>query len=366
VKRDAQNVASTRPAAVDEALFGILPDGRPVRRFTLRNGDVSVDAIEFGAIITSLRTPDHLGHPADVVLGFDTLDGYLGRSPYFGAVVGRCANRIAGGRFTLDGVTYQLACNDGANHLHGGWRGFDKALWRGEPIIESGAPGVAFTYVSADREEGYPGRLAVRVVYTLAADGALVVRYRATCDATTIINLSQHSYFNLSGSANDVLDHVLAVNASRFTPVDGSLIPTGALQAVAGTPFDFRIATPIGARIAEPDDQLAAAGGYDHNFVLDREGDEPLVLAARVLEPVSRRTLEVRTTQPGLQFYSGNFLDGSITGKNGRRYGHRAGFCLETQHFPDSPNHPGFPSVVLEPGREYAEETEFRFGVATG
>jgi aldose 1-epimerase len=365
VTRDARNVASGRPATADDSHFGTLPDGRPVRRFTLRSGAVEVDTIEYGAIITALRAPDRHGDAADVVLGFDSLDGYLGHSPYFGAVVGRYANRIAGGRFTLEGVTCQLACNDGANHLHGGWRGFDKALWTGEPVNESGIPGVAFTYVSADGEEGYPGRLEVRVTYTLAADGVLLVRYRATCDRATIINLTQHSYFNLGARAGDVLDHVLTVNASRFTPVDGNLIPTGELRSVAGTPFDFRAAMPIGARIAEPNDQLAAAGGYDHNFVLDREAGATSVRAARVLEPGSGRTLEIRTTQPGLQLYTGNFLDGSITGKGGRRYGHRSGFCLETQHFPDSPNHAAFPPVVLEPGKEYAEETEFRFGAAT-
>lgn len=344
--------------------FGTLPDGRPVRRFTLRHGGVELEAVEYGAIITSLRTPDHRGQLGDVVLGFDTLDGYLQRSPYFGAVVGRYANRIAKGRFTLDGVTYQLACNDGANHLHGGVKGFDKVLWQGAAIADGGAPGVEFTYVSADGEEGYPGRLEVRVTYVLMAAGVLRVHYRATADRPTIVNLTQHSYFNLSASAIDVLGHELSLNASRFTPVDGGLIPTGELRAVAGTPFDFRVPQAMGARIAAPDHQLAIAGGYDHNFVLDREDDRSLVLAARVLEPTTRRTLEVRTTQPGVQLYSGNFLDGTIVGKGGRRYEHRAGFCLETQHFPDSPNHALFPSVGLRPGEEYDEETEFRFGIA--
>jgi aldose 1-epimerase len=344
--------------------FGTLPDGRPVRRFTLRNGGVEVDVIEYGATITSLRTPDHLGNPGDVVLGFDTLDGYLGHSPYFGAVVGRYANRIANGRLALKGATHQLACNDGANHLHGGWRGYDKVLWMGAPLAGGGAPGVTFTYISPDGEEGYPGRLEAQVTYVLSADGALAVRYRASSDAATIVNLTQHSYFNLSGSTADVLGHLLTVNASRFTPVSHGLIPTGELRPVSRTPFDFRSPVPIGARIGEPDDQLLVAGGYDHNFVLDRQDTATLLFAARVLEPVSRRSLEVRTTQPGLQLYSGNFLDGSIIGKNGRRYERRAGFCLETQHFPDSPNQAAFPPVVLAPGQEYAEETEFRFGVA--
>lgn len=349
---------------MEESLFGTFPDGRPVRHFVLRNGRVEVEAIEYGAILTRIVTPDFRGEPGDVVLGFDSLDGYLGDSPYFGAVVGRYANRIADGRFTLDGVTYQLACNDGANHLHGGVRGFDKVLWRGTSSSDDAMPGVTFTYESGEGEEGYPGALLARVTYLLSAEGALHVRYHATTTRPTIVNLTQHSYFNLSGSTADVLGHLLTVNASRFTPVSHGLIPTGELRPVSRTPFDFRSPVPIGARIGEPDDQLLVAGGYDHNFVLDRQDTATLLFAARVLEPVSRRTLEVRTTQPGLQLYSGNFLDGSIIGKNGRRYERRAGFCLETQHFPDSPNQAAFPPVVLAPGQEYAEETEFRFGVA--
>ena len=364
MKPDARNVASGRPPSVEQSRYGALADGRVVRGFALRNGGVELEAIEYGAIITSLRTPDHRGRLGDVVLGFDSLDGYLTESPYFGAVVGRFANRIADGRFTLDGTIYQLACNDGPNHLHGGIRGFDKVLWSGAATSDDGAPAVTFRYVSPDGEEGYPGQLEAQVTYVLDAHGALHVRYRATSDRATIVNLSQHSYFNLSASAVDVLGHVLSVGASRFTPVNETLIPTGELRLVAGTPFDFRAPSPIGARIADPDHQLAVAGGYDHNFVIDRSGDEGLVLAARVFEPISRRTLEVRTSQPGIQFYSGNFLDGSIVGKAGRRYEHRAGFCLETQHFPDSPNHAEFPSTVLRPGQTYAEETVYAFGVA--
>lgn len=335
-----------------------------MRAFTLHNGQLTMQVIEYGAIVTSLRTPDRAGQQGDIVLGHDTLEGYLEHSPYFGAVVGRFANRIAHGRFVLDGVTYQLACNDGENHLHGGVRGFDKVLWRGESCIEDGDPAVAFSYVSEDGEEGYPGRLDVTVTYVLTPAGELRVRYRARTDKPTIINLTQHSYFNLTAAATDILGHVLTVHASRFTPVDAGLIPTGERRTVAGTPFDFRTATTIGARIGTRAEQLALAGGYDHNFVLDRADDGALALAARVHEPTSGRILEVRTTQPGMQLYSGNFLDGSITGKGGRRYGHRSGFCLETQHFPDSPNEPAFPSVGLRPGEEYAEETEFAFGVA--
>ena len=348
---------------MEGSLFGTLPDGRPVRRFVLRNGDVEVEAIEYGAIITRLLVPDHRGERGDVVLGFDTLDGYLGESPYFGAVVGRYANRIANGRFTLDGMRYQLACNDGANHLHGGVRGFDKVLWRGTPASDDAMPGVSFTYESADGEEGYPGALSVRVTYRLTTEGALHVRYHATTSRPTILNLTQHSYFNLGASAGDVLGHEVMVNASRFTPVDAGLIPTGELRAVDGTPFDFRAPVQIGARIADTDRQLELAGGYDHNFVLNREDDDSLVLAARVVEPRSRRPLEVHTTEPGVQLYSGNFLDGTIVGKGGRGYAHRTGFCLETQHFPDSPNHPAFPSVVLRPDQQYESASVYVFGV---
>jgi len=348
---------------VEVSRFGELPDGRPVRQFALRNAGIQVVIIEYGAVIVSLHTPDHRGEAGDIVLGHETLDGYLQHSPYFGAVVGRYANRIAGGRFSLDGTTYQLAQNDGVNHLHGGARGFDKALWKGTPVREDGAPGVVLEYVSADGEEGYPGRLDVRVTYLLRAPGELHVRYHAVADRPTIVNLSQHSYFNLTASPRDVLGHVLEINAGRFTPVDDTLIPTGELRGVDHTPFDFRAPSAIGECIAESDHQLMVAGGYDHNFVLDRVSDRSLALAARVLEPLSRRTMEVRTTQPGVQFYSGNFLDGSVIGKGARRYAHRTGFCLETQHFPDSPNHPSFPSTVVRPGATYAEETVFSFGV---
>ena len=346
-----------------ESLFGTLPDGRPVRRFVLRNGGVEVEAIQYGAILTRIVTPDFRGEPGDVVLGFDTLDEYLAHSPYFGAAVGRYANRIANGRFTLDGATYQLTCNDGANHLHGGVRGFDKVLWSGASASDDAMPGVTFTCESGDGEEGYPGALSVRVTYLLSSEGALHVRYHATTTRPTIVNLTQHSYFNLAATSTDVLGHELMVNASRFTPVDEGLIPTGELRTVSETPFDFRAAAAIGARLAHSDRQLAVAGGYDHNFVLDREDDHSLVLAARVMEPASRRALDVYTTQPGVQLYSGNFLDGSIIGKGGRRYAHRTGFCLETQHFPDSPNHPAFPSVVLRPGEELRSETVYAFGV---
>ena len=342
--------------------FDSTPAGQAVELFTLTNPQgIEVRAITYGGIILSLRTPDRDGRLGDIVLGYDSLAGYLRASPYFGAIIGRYGNRIANGRFTLDGQTYTLAANNGPNHLHGGIRGFDKVVWSAEPLETDSAVGVVFTYTSPDGEEGYPGTLRVQVTYTLADDGKLAFDYLATADRATPVNLTQHSYFNLAGSG-DVLGHELTIAASDFTPVDATLIPTGAVAPVDGTPFDFRTPTAIGARIAADHPQLANGLGYDHNFVLDREGPG-LAPAARVVAPASGRTLDVWTTEPGLQFYSGNFLDGSITGKAGRVYAHRAGFCLETQHFPDSPNQPAFPSTILRPGEEYRSRTVFGFGV---
>jgi aldose 1-epimerase len=363
----ARGAAPTAPAAghagVTRAPFGTLPDGTAVEAFTLRNAHgVEVRAITYGAIITSLRVPDRAGHLDDVVLGHDTLAGYVEKPAYFGAVVGRYGNRIAKGRFTLDGKTYTLATNNGPNHLHGGVRGFDKVVWKAAPAA-SGA-GVTFTYTSPDGEEGYPGTLTARVTYTLTDAGELGLEYSATTDKPTVVNLTQHSYFNLAGAASggDILGHELTIDADRFTPVDATLIPTGELAPVAGTPFDFRKATAIGARIGQDDEQLHRGGGYDHNFVLNRPeaGQRPVV---RLADPKSGRTMEIRTTEPGVQFYSGNFLDGTITGKGGTVYKYRSGLCLETQHFPDSPNHPDFPSTVLRPGKEYRSKTVLVFGV---
>jgi aldose 1-epimerase len=343
-------------------------DGRPVDAFTLTTArGLEARVITYGGVIVSLRTPDRAGRLDDIVLGFDTLDGYLKDSPYFGAIVGRYGNRIAGGRFTLDGVAYQLATNDGQHHLHGGVRGFDKVVWDAESFAGPGGAGVALHHTSPEGEEGYPGTLRARVTYTLTDDDALVVDYRATTDRPTHVNLTQHTYFNLAGDgARDVLDHELTVYASRYTPVDATLIPTGELAPVEGTPFDFRTPTSVGARIDHPHDQLRNARGYDHNFVLDRDGDG-LTWAATVTEPSTGRTLDVYTTEPGLQFYSGNFLGragaGSVPGKAGRVYGARYGLSLETQHFPDSPNKPHFPSTVLRPGDEYRSRTVFAFGV---
>lgn len=354
-------------ARARRAPFGALPDGEPVEVFTLVNAHgLELRAITYGGIIVSLRTPDRAGRLADIVLGFDSLAGYLGNAPYFGAIIGRFANRIAGGRFTLDGTTYRLAANNGPNHLHGGVRGFDKVLWQGASFEDDNGVGVALTHTSPDGDEGYPGTVAVRVTYTLTDRDELVVDYAATTDRATPVNLTQHSYVNLAGDgvAKDILDHVLTIDASAYTPVDAALIPTGAIAPVAGTPFDFRTPTAIGARIDRDDPQLRYGGGYDHNFVLDRAPGGGLAHAARLVEPASGRTLDLYTSEPGLQVYSGNGLDGSLMGKGGRRYGRRCGLALETQHFPDSPNQPGFPTTILRPGEELRSRTVFRFGVA--
>jgi aldose 1-epimerase len=339
-----------------------MPDGKPVEVFTLTNAHgAEVRAITYGGIITSIKVPDRAGRMADIVLGFDSIEGYLKDHPFFGAIIGRYGNRIAKGQFVLDGRTITLAKNNGPNHLHGGMKGFDKVLWAAEPM--KGQAGVVFSRISPDGEEGYPGNLSVRVSYTLTDKNELVVDYLGTTDKPTPVNLTQHSYFNLTGDgSSDILGHQLTINADRYTPVDDTLIPTGELAPVEGTPFDFRKATPIGARITGSDAQLLNGKGYDHNWVLNRNGSG-LQLAARVVEPKSGRTLEVRTEEPGLQFYSGNFLDGTITGKGGHVYKHRTGFCLETQHYPDSPNQPNFPSTILKPGQEYRTRTVFTFGV---
>jgi aldose 1-epimerase len=345
------------------APFARTPDDQNVDVITLRNQNgVEIRVMTYGATILSIKTPDKAGQLDDITLGFDTFAPYVDKSPYFGAIVGRYGNRIAKGKFTLDGQTYTLATNNGANHLHGGTKGFDKRIWTADPFQNTSGVGVKLTYVSADGEEGYPGKLTAKVTYTLTDNNRLIVDYDATTDKATALNLTQHTYWNLAGTkANDILGHVLMLNADRYTPVDDTLIPTGELASVEGTPFDFRTPTAIGARINQDNQQLKFGKGYDHNWVLTRQGDG-LSLAARVVEPTTGRTLEISTTEPGIQFYSGNFLDGTITGKGGRVYPLRSGFCLETQHFPDSPNHPNFPSTVLRPGQEYKTQTVFTFG----
>jgi aldose 1-epimerase len=341
--------------------FGIQ-DGRPITLYTLTNSHgVEVRTMNYGGIILSMRVPDRKGEMADIVLGHDTLEGYIPNPPYIGALVGRYANRIANGTFTLDGKTYTLPKNDGPNTLHGGIkRTFDKVVWDGEPK-KGGKPGVTFTYLSKDGEEGFPGNVKVKVTYTLNDDNELVIDYEATTDKATPINLSQHSYFNLAGEGtSDILSHEIMINADRFTPVDKNLIPTGELRAVKGTPLDFSTPMKIGARIDDNYEQLVLGHGYDHNFVINRTGDN-MALAARVYEPTSGRVLEVSTTQPGVQFYTGNFLDGTVIGKQGHVYKRRYAFCLETQHFPDSPNHPEFPSTILKPGETFQSRTIFKF-----
>ena len=344
------------------APFGVTPDGTRVELFTLGNaGGIHLSVMSYGGAIVSLRVPDRAGRLDDIVLGFETLDAYLTHTHYFGAIVGRYANRIGRGRFELDGTRYQLPVNDEPHHLHGGTRGFDRVVWACEPLPDDRGSGLAFRHTSPDGDQGYPGSLDVEVRYQLTDTDELVVDYQAMTDAPTPVNLTQHSYFNLAGAGSgDILGHQLTLEAEAFTPVDCTLIPTGRIVPVAGTPFDFRTPAAIGARIGVPDPQLQYARGYDHNFVLRREGPGHR-LAARVVEPSTGRTLEVSTTEPGLQFYSGNHLDGA--GRGGRVYGRHSGFCLETQHFPDSPNQPGFPSTILRPGARYQSRTVFAFGV---
>jgi aldose 1-epimerase len=362
--RTPGDTPSQQGPTVTVAPFGRTPDGQAVELYTLTNArGMQVRAISYGAIIQAIRVPDRAGHLADVTLGFDSLPGYLTDSPYFGAVVGRYANRIARGRFTLAGRTYRLAVNNGPNSLHGGLKGYDKVVWGTRTFHRGDTVGVRFEHTSPDGDEGYPGTVRVSVSYSLTPGNELMVEYRAKTDRPTPINLSQHSYFNLVGEGSGtILEHVLTIRADRYTPVDTTLIPTGELAGVAGTPFDFRTPTPIGARIEQPDPQLQRGKGYDHNFVLTR-GGPGLVRAVHVLEPTTGRTLDISTTEPGLQFYSGNFLDGTIKGKGGHVYGHRSGLVLETQHFPDSPNQPQFPTTILQPGREYRSRTVFAFGV---
>jgi aldose 1-epimerase len=349
--------------SLTQSAFGHLPDGSAAMLFGLTNRQgMRVAVTDFGGIITQIHVPDRDGRFGDVVLGFDSISPYLQSRDYFGALIGRYANRIAQGRFTLDGAVVQLAANNGTNHLHGGAIGFDRRLWHAAPFTDADTVGLVLTLHSPPGEEGYPGSVWVTVRYALHDDNAFVVQYHAYCDRATPVNLTQHSYFNL-GTTDTILGHVLMLRAATITPVDAGLIPTGALMAVAGTPFDFGTPRAIGERIAEPVDQLRFAGGYDHNFVLDKDVPGALTLAARLFDPQSGRVLELLTTAPGLQFYSGNFLDGSLLGK-GRTHGRRSGLCLEPQHFPDSPNNPGFPDTILRPGMVYRSFSVYRFLVS--
>jgi len=341
------------------AVFGHVGKAT-VEIYTLSNAHgIEARIMTYGASIVSLKTPDRDGHLQNIVLGFDTLDPYLAGVPYYGATVGRYANRIAQARFTLDGATFNLVANDGPNSLHGGSRGFDKRVWKADATASRNS--LKLSYVSTAGEEGYPGQLTVHVTYRLLEDDSLSIEYEATTTAPTPVNLTNHAYFNLSGDpTRSILEHKLTINADKFTPVDATLIPTGELRAVAGTPFDFRSEAVIGSRIDADDAQLNVGHGYDHNWVLNAAHGNALRFAALLADPVSGRALEVRTTQPGLQFYSGNFMNGKQAGQ-GSVYGYRTGLCLETQHFPDSPNQPTFPSTVLRPGETYAQKTVLNF-----
>jgi aldose 1-epimerase len=353
--RDTKKGETTKMSII-KSNFGKTKEGQFVDLYTLTNANgMIVKITNYGGIVTSLQVPDKNGQLDDVVLGFDSLDKYLGGHPYFGALIGRYGNRIAKGKFTLNGTEYKLATNNGENHLHGGIQGFDKVIWNGEIIKKENEVGIKLSYLSKDGEEGYPGNLSVVVIYTLTNNNELKISYEAETDKPTPVNLTHHSYFNLKGAGNgDILGHLLTFDADRFTPVDEGLIPTGELKSVKDTPMDFTVPKAIGERISQ------VKGGYDHNYVLNG-WDGSLKRAAKVVEPLSGRVMEVWTTEPGLQFYSGNFLDGTITGKNGKVYDKHYGFCLETQHFPDSPNKPQFPSTILEPGEKYTQTTVYRF-----
>ena len=360
----AQTAAATKGARVDRTKFGKTKDGVAIDLYTLTNSQGMIaKVITYGALLTELHVPDRTGAVKDVVLGFKSIEQYEGDHPYFGATIGRVGNRIAKGKFKLNGQEYTLATNNGPNHLHGGVKGFDKRVWRSQIVPATDGAAVKFTYVSADMEEGYPGALAATVTYTLTNRNELRLDYTANTDKPTIVNLTNHSYFNLAGEGQgDILGHELMLMADRFTPVDDTLIPTGELRPVDGTPFDFRTSTAIGARIGQDDEQLKFGKGYDHNWVINKPLGQ-LGLMARVYEPTTGRVMEVWSTEPGLQFYSGNFLDGSLTGKGGWVYQFRNGFCMEPQHYPDSPNQPNFPSVVLKPGQVYRNTIIYKFSV---
>jgi aldose 1-epimerase len=359
-QQEQSATATDTTMTIAKTTFGTLPDGQTADHYTLRNKNgMEVKITNYGGLITHWMTPDKNGAFDDVVLGYDTLGGYLKSSPFFGALVGRYGNRIANAKFTLDGKTYTLAANNGPNSLHGGLKGFDKVLWKTEVLDNENA--IKLTYVSKDGEEGFPGALSSEVIYRLTDDNALEIEYTATTDKPTVVNLTNHSYFNLSGGKSDILGHEVSINADNFIPVDKTLIPVGEIRSVKGTPFDFTNSTAIGARIDDPkDEQIKLGGGYDHCWVVNGSMDS-LRLAATAYEPVSGRFMEVFTTEPGVQFYTGNFLNGGITGKKGVVYKKRSGFCFETEHYPDSPNQASFPSVVLRPGETYKTKTVYKF-----
>ncbi len=355
---DGRAATEKSAAGVSSSVFGKLPDGREAHLFKLTNkSGMQVLISDFGATVVAIKVPDREGKIGDVVLGYDTLEGYANGTAYFGSTVGRYANRIAGAKFSIDGRDYTLTKNDGPNHLHGG---FNKVLWEGHLAAGKDSPSLHLHYLSKDGEEGFPGNLSVSVVFTLTDSNELKIAYSATTDKKTILNLTNHSYFNLAGSGS-ILGHVLSIRAGQFTPVDATLIPTGELRSVAGTPFDFRDATAIGARIEQDDEQLKLGHGYDHNWVLDGGVAAQPRLAATLYEPSSGRVLETFTTEPGLQVYTGNFLNGLDHGKEGHTYDRRTAVCLETQHYPDTPNHADFPTAILEPGKQFHSVTIYKF-----
>ena len=356
----AQAPARKGTSNVKKQDYGKLPDGTPIELYTLSNAKgMQAGIITYGGIVVSLTAPDRTGKYADVVLGMADLPGYLTPPPYFGALIGRYGNRIGHAQFSLDGKVFKLPANDGPNTLHGGIKGFDKHVWKATPGSGADAS-LELTYTSKDGEEGFPGNLSAKVVYTVTANNELKIDYTATTDKNTVVNLTNHSYFNLAGQGEgDILGHEVMIAADRFTPVDSTLIPTGELRPVKGTPLDFTRPAPIGARINQNDEQLKFGKGYDHNWVLNSKGGN--FKAAEVHEPKTGRVMEVWTTEPGLQFYTGNFLDGTLKGKSGKVYGQRSAFCMETQHFPDSPNKPSFPTTELKPGQTYHTVTAYRF-----
>lgn len=358
----AAPAAAALPAHVQKAPFGKTAKGQKVDLYTLTNKNgLEARIADYGGTLVSLKVPDKAGKTGNIVLGFDTIETYKKGVPFFGATIGRYGNRIANGQFSLDGKVYHLAQNDGPNNLHGGVKGFDKVLWKAAPFEDAKGPGLKLTYVSADGEEGFPGALTAHVTYQLTNDNKLHITYEATTTKPTPVNLTNHSYFNLTGNTEKTItDHELVLSADTFTPVSKVLIPTGELKPVAGTPFDFRTATKIGARISADDEQLKFAGGYDHNWVLNKPKAGAMTLAATLSEATSGRIMKVYTTEPGIQFYAGNFLDGKPAGK-GTEFKHRTGLCLETQHYPNSPNQASFPSTILRPGQTYHTETVFEF-----
>ncbi|MDG2397535.1 MAG: galactose mutarotase [Flavobacteriaceae bacterium] len=364
VKKNQTKPEEMKAITISKSDYGKTPDGISVEQYILKNKKgMKIAIITYGGIITSWTAPDKNGMYQDIVLGYNSLDEYIKSTPYFGAIIGRYGNRIANGKFTLEGIEYTLAQNNGPNNLHGGIKGFDKVVWNAEEVISDTIIGLKLTYHSKDKEEGFPGNLETVVTYTLTEDNTLEVLYEATTDKKTIINLTQHSYFNLSGDFNKtILNHEITIDADTYIPVDETLIPTGELAPVAGTPFDFRKPKTMALEINADNDQLKKGGGYDHCWVLNDQ-DEGMRLNATAYHPESGRVLEVFSNEPGIQLYSGNFLDGTLPSKNGGTYAYRSGFCLETQHYPDSPNQNNFPSVVLSPGEKYSSKTSFKFSV---